>query len=284
MNLFLIWTTAFVRRKDFTPFRWFLVSTVFAIFSVIHKIHVLKAHNSGGENIVCKAVYCIVCIFFMTAFAYKYKNCSKNRIVGIFLEDVITLFFCAIVTAGGLLFVRSHLNTDKKPDTVKAFILMIVSIAILYVLFFMMRNIIRNEAKKCETIVRATLIQGEVKININVLYDTGNSLFSPYTNEPVNIISKETAMHTGIADVQKPLLIPYKTISGSGLLETFRFEKLVFENGEVMVNFLGALSEKTDGNSDVSMILNCHNKKTKKRICKKEDKNGKDFDTKQISF
>ena len=43
----------------------------------------------------------------------------------------------------------------------------------------------------------ATLIHGSVKKNINVLYDTGNNLFSPYTNEPVNIISKETVVQMG---------------------------------------------------------------------------------------
>lgn len=260
MNLFLIWITAFIRRKDYTPFRWMFVSAVFALLSVVHKIIVLREQRSDHE-----VLYCVVCMMLLTIFAYKNKGFSKRKKIKTFFEDAIILFFSAIFTAGGLLFVRGHINSEKEISAIKAFLLMITSVLILYALFFMMRNIIRNEAKKCETIIRATLIQGEVCININVLYDTGNSLLSPYTKEPVNIISKEIAMHTKIADIQKPLLIPYKTIGGNGLIETFRFEKIIFQNGEVMTGFLGALSEKIDDNSDVQMILNCHEKKTKKR-------------------
>ena len=152
----------------------------------------------------------------------------------------------------------------KSADVKKAFIFNIISFAILYALFFVMRNIIKNEAEKCETIMCATLIHGSVKKNINVLYDTGNNLFSPYTNEPVNIISKETVVQMGVRDKQKPILIPYNSIGGSGLLETYRFEKLVFMDGSIMMNFLGAVSERIDKTGDVQMILNCSNKKIKR--------------------
>ena len=159
---------------------------------------------------------------------------------------------------------EESVDTGEKASILTAFGLSIVSFAILYVLFAVLRNMIKSEAKKCEVTLKATLFQGNKHVIINVLYDTGNNLSSPYTNEPVNIISEKTAMQIGIRKVQKPLLIPYNSIGGSGMLETFRFEKAVFQNGEVMLNFLGALSKEIDDNDAIQMILNCSSKKQKK--------------------
>ena len=128
----------------------------------------------------------------------------------------------------------------------------------------MLRKIIKNVAQTSVSIMRPTLKHGSDKKNINVLYDTGNNLFSPYTNEPVNIISKETVVQMGVRDKQKPLLIPYNSIAGSGLLETYRFEKLIFMDGSSLMIFLGAVSERSDKSGDVQMILNCSNKKIKR--------------------
>ena len=47
-------------------------------------------------------------------------------------------------------------------------------------------------------------------------------------------------------------------------LETYRFEKLIFMDGSIMMNFLGAVSERIDKTGDVQMILNCSNKKIKR--------------------
>lgn len=259
MNLFLIWITAFIRRKEYTLFRWIFASVVVALLSLIYKWRALL-----GEKNIPAFIYCFFCVALLTGISFTYKGYKKKMIIEIFIKDMLILLFCAILTAGGILLVRQHIGITDDISTLKAFVLMLLSFVILYVLFFMMRNIIRNEAKKCKTIIRATLVQGNVHMNINVLYDTGNNLISPYTNEPVNIISEEIAVHTGIRNIQKPLLIPYKSIGGDGLLETFRFEKIVFQDGEVMENFLGALSEKIDNSSDVQMILNCSGKKTKK--------------------
>ncbi len=256
MNLFLVWITAFIRRKEYTPFRWVAASAVVSFFSMIYKICQLK-----GRGIIPGYLHAILSIMLLTAIAYTYKEYMWKNRLRTFIKDVILLLFCTILTAGGLLLVKRCIENGRNVSVITAFFLMIVSFVILYVLFMVMRNIIKSEAEKCETILKATLIQGDTHTAINVLYDTGNKLSSPYTNEPVNIISEKTAVQTGIRDIQKPLLIPYSSIGGNGMLETFRFEKVIFQNGKVMMNFLGALSSEIDDNSDIQMILNCSDKK-----------------------
>lgn len=256
MNLFLVWITAFIRRKEYTPFRWLIASAIVSFLSLIYKIRLLTGNGgSAGE------IHIILSIMLLTAVSYTYKERTVKKILKNFIKDVFFLLFCSIFTAGVFLLLKGHIENMKNVSVVTAFFLTIVSFVIFYVLFIAMRNIIKNEAKKCETVLRATLIQGNTHMAINVLYDTGNNLSSPYTNEPVNIISEKTAVQTGIRDVQRPLLIPYSSIGGSGMLEAFKFEKIVFQNGEVMLNFLGALSKEIDDNDDIQMILNCSSKK-----------------------
>ena len=259
MNQFLVWLVAFIRRKEYTPFRWAVACAVVALVSVIHKINVLEQ-----RSVVPDGVYCVFCVLMLIGLSYKYKSNKKRSVLTEILTDMVILMFGVSITAGCILFMQEHMGDMKSADVKKAFIFNIISFAILYALFFVMRNIIKNEAEKCETIMCATLIYGSVKKNINVLYGTGNNLFSPYTNEPVNIISKETVVQMGVRDKQKPILIPYNSIGGSGLLETYRFEKLVFMDGSIMMNFLGAVSERIDKTGDVQMILNCSNKKIKR--------------------
>ena len=259
MNQFLVWLVAFIRRKEYTPFRWAVACAVVALISVIHKINVLEQ-----RSVVPDGAYCVFCVLMLIGLSYKYKSNKKRSVLTEILTDMVILMFGVSITAGCLLFMQEHMGDMKSADVKKAFIFNIISFAILYALFFVMRNIIKNEAEKCETIMCATLIHCSVKKNINVLYDTGNNLFSPYTNEPVNIISKETVVQMGVRDKQKPILIPYNSIGGSGLLETYRFEKLIFMDGSIMMNFLGAVSERIDKTGDVQMILNCSNKKIKR--------------------
>lgn len=256
MNLFLVWITAFIRRKEYTPFRWIAASAIVAFLSLIYKIQLIAENENYSEGF-----HTILSVVLLLVISYTYKGCTVRNILKTFIKDVILLLFCAILTAGGLLLVKGHIEDGKNVSVIAAFFLMIISITMLCVIFAVMRNIIKSETEKCKTILEATLIQGDIQMSINVLYDTGNNLSSPYTNEPVNIISEKTAIQTGIRDVQKPLLIPYSSIGGSGMLKAYRFEKIIFRNGEVMINFLGALSDEIGDDSDFQMILNCSSKK-----------------------
>lgn len=256
MNLFLVWITAFIRRKNYTPFRWLAASAIVSFLSLIYKIRILM-----GKSNIPVFFYIILSVVLLTVISYTYRGYKAKNALKILVKDIVMLLFCAVLTAGSLLLLRGVINEEKSVSVFAAFILMIVSFVILYVLFIILRNMIKGEAQKCGVTLKATLVQGDAHMMINVLYDTGNNLSSPYTNEPVNIISEKTAIQTGIRDVQKPLLIPYSSIGGSGMLKAYRFEKIIFRNGEVMINFLGALSDEIGDDSDFQMILNCSSKK-----------------------
>lgn len=93
---------------------------------------------------------------------------------------MVILMFGVSITAGCILFMQEHMGDMKSADVKKAFIFNIISFAILYALFFVMRNIIKNEAEKCETIMCATLIHGSVK-KILMYCMTREIIFSVHT-------------------------------------------------------------------------------------------------------
>lgn len=107
-----------------------------------------------------------------------------------------------------------------------------------------------------KNIQRAILIHGGRKLDIRVLYDTGNRLISPYTGEGVAVISRGLAEQAGLYKNQKPILIPYHSIGGDGLLEAFRMEEMHLEDGSSKRNFLAAVSDRLGEEQGIQMILN----------------------------
>jgi len=106
------------------------------------------------------------------------------------------------------------------------------------------------------SVVSAVLVHNGRKKNIKALYDTGNHLVSPYTGEPVAVISKELSEWAGLPGKIPPLLVPYHSIGGDGLLETYRLDALFIQDGRVVKNFLAAASNNICTDRDIQMILN----------------------------
>ena len=89
-----------------------------------------------------------------------------------------------------------------------------------------------------QMICQLTLTEGNHRVAVKVLVDTGNSLHDPHNHWPV-IIIEETALHQVVSahtlttnTPQRVRLIPYKTIGNEGLLTGFVPEQLelVIEN------------------------------------------------------
>ncbi len=74
----------------------------------------------------------------------------------------------------------------------------------------------------------ATLCLGEHQMSVEAYLDTGNTLCDPVNGEPVSILS-ETLMQellTGSEREILPHMIPYHTISQSGLLKAYRLDSM----------------------------------------------------------
>lgn len=126
----------------------------------------------------------------------------------------------------------------------------------LLVLFVLFRCEIIQQTKQQKNILRARVLHGKKQYHIYLLCDTGNQLISPYTGERVTIISDAFAKELGLCDNQNPLLIPYHSIGGSGVLKAYRLDCLIVEDGRKWERLLVAVSSQLNEDDNVQMILN----------------------------
>ncbi len=133
---------------------------------------------------------------------------------------------------------------------------LLVSVFLLYILFRFLRTSIAKQELRRESMANVTLIHNGRELVVKALFDTGNHLISPYTGEPVFIISKELSESLELKKNLKPLLIPYNSIGGRGLLEAYRLELVQFQDGSTRKNFLAAVSDNICTDKEIQMILN----------------------------
>ena len=142
--------------------------------------------------------------------------------------------------------------TDGAP---KASIKLILgAVCLLLCLFVKLRGEFIRQGQRRINCRRATVFHGGKTWQIQVLYDTGNQLISPYSGEPVAVISKSLAEKLGL-EKAPPLMIPYTSVGGSGLLHAYRIDGMVLESGHRQNHFLAAVSDKLHG-EEIQMILN----------------------------
>ena len=97
------------------------------------------------------------------------------------------------------------------------------------VLFLMAaENIRRNRKKQRERTCSVVLRHGAGRISVEALYDTGNNLYDPVSKKPVSVLDgrllEQLLKESGRENL--PRLIPYHTISQSGILEAYVLEEM----------------------------------------------------------
>ena len=224
MDLFLLYVTAWWINEPARIRRWVFSSAVCAIFPVIITYLDNYAIKLPG---VLAAVLELALLVWM---AYRPENLES------FLKELATFILMSAFTAG-MLF-------------------MLISVFMLYILFRLLRVSILKQELRRTSVVNATLVHNGRVQEIKALYDTGNHLVSPYTGEPVAVISEELSECLGLRKDSNPVLIPYHSIGGDGLLEAYRLELLQFKDGSTRKNFLAAVSGNICTDKEIQMILN----------------------------
>ena len=243
MNLFLIMVTAMLRQRKCHFLRFVLLSGLSAVFSVF------VTYFLWGQ-IVLQAAVSVLQMGVMMYLAYEREGIFMWA--GDFLVFVFLVFFTGGLTGAVQGFLLRIL--DKKRADSMAWILL--SVLLLLLLFYLLRfSFIRQEHRR-KSIRRARVVHGGREMEILVLYDTGNQLVSPYTGEGVAIVSKELAGRLGLEQNQRPVLIPFHSIGGGGLLKAYRMEEMRMEDGTCRKNFLAAVSENLGERQEIQMILN----------------------------
>ena len=69
------------------------------------------------------------------------------------------------------------------------------------------------------------------------------------------IMAQSLALKLKIAEQKRPLMIPYHSIGGDGVLPAYGIPLLILQDGSVIRNFLAAVSPQLSEDSAVQLIM-----------------------------
>lgn len=243
MNLFLILTTAMIRQKRCRFLRFLFLSGVNAAISVIF------TYFLWGNAVLqlCTAILQIGAFVFLSFERESFLSWLGNSVCFLFLT-----FF----TGGIIEVVQGILTRCSVISETSSIGWILGAVILLFILFFLFRWELISQEQERKNIRTVKVIHHGKEVTIRALYDTGNQLVSPYTGESVVIVSKELSEAIGLSYGQNPVLIPYHSIGGSGLLAAYRLECIQMREGGCKKGILAAVSEELDNRRKIQMILN----------------------------
>ena len=101
---------------------------------------------------------------------------------------------------------------------------------------------------------KALLYINGKKIRLSAFLDTGNTLVDPYKKRPVLLINKKK-LNINIKNF-KTILVPYRTVSGSNILNCIKADKIIIEKKEITKDFLIGIIEEEIKLDGIDLILN----------------------------
>lgn len=89
---------------------------------------------------------------------------------------------------------------------------------------------------------KITVIEGNDKFTFDSMVDTGCNLKEPFSGLPVIVAEKEL-INKEVAE-KRTRVVPYKTLSGEGMLKAFKPEKIIIDGREYKSGVYIGISEK----------------------------------------
>ena len=138
------------------------------------------------------------------------------------LRNAITFWKVTVLTAGMLFLCREQLGAllPQERGTKYGSWFVLAGAGGVTLAMYLQKRLLGLWEQEQNHIMDGTLIQEGREYSLRALYDTGNRLISPYTQEPVMVISRELLEQLGVTQKQNPEM----TITGSwvyGLIRQF---------------------------------------------------------------
>lgn len=173
----------------------------------------------------------LIISIFMIIISFGYKN------IKYFFKNLLFLYILGFILGGVLYGINNQFSYKNvglifinKGISVNIIFILVISPIIIYLYIKEMKNLKNNYNNYYK--IRINLENKEYKF-IGFL-DTGNKLKDPYFNRPIILLNKDKINIKN----SKKILIPYQTITESGLLECAKVDKIYIENVGIRKNIL----------------------------------------------
>lgn len=255
MNLFLLGMTAIMRRKYLRKWRLIGVSLLESgqmTAVLVWWLQQLKEHNGKNEILFWQNGMPAGLIMLEILFAFEMLQfCFWEKQFRELLKDLLYFLQVSVLTGGALLLCREWMGKEHTTGIWTLF----AGTAGIWLVFFIMERYLRQGDKRVNTMDGVIIMENGRRYPLRVMLDTGNCLVSPYSGERVMIIGETLAQQLEITKTRPPLLIPFQSIGGDGMLTAYRIPRLSLQDGSEVRNFLAAVSPKLSEDSAVQLIM-----------------------------
>lgn len=211
-NLHLLWLTAYFRGHHGHRIRFAAAVLTGSAGGMV--CSVLYLGGAGSGSLFAGAALWSILVLRI---AFVYRGLQA------LVKDFLMYLFWTILTGGALLAGPLHHRNSLG--------YVMCGILVLGAVLWWCRKRLLQEQNARGKIVDATFYFGTQRVCARAIWDTGNCLYSPYSREPVHVISTHLLEHA--TQGQHYLLMPCQTVSGDSLLKVFRFDKLLL-GGEIV--------------------------------------------------
>ena len=255
MNLFLLGMTAIIRRKYLRKWRLIGVSLLESgqmTAVLVWWLQQLKEHNGKNEILFWQNGMPAGLIVLEILFAFEMLQfCFWEKQFRELLKDLLYFLQVSVLTGGALLLCREWMGKEHTTGIWTLF----AGTAGIWLGFYIMERYLRQGDKRVNTMDGVIIMGNGRRYPLRVMLDTGNCLVSPYSGERVMIIGETLAQQLEITKTRPPLLIPFQSIGGDGMLTAYRIPRLSLQDGSEVRNFLAAVSPKLSEDSAVQLIM-----------------------------
>lgn len=255
MNLFLLGMTAIIRRKYLRKWRLIGVSLLESgqmTAVLVWWLQQLKEHNGKNEILFWQNGMPVGLIMLEILFAFEMLQfCFWEKQFRELLKDLLYFLQVSVLTGGALLLCREWMGKEHTTGIWTLF----AGTAGIWLVFYIMERYLRQGDKRVNTMDGVIIMGNGRRYPLRVMLDTGNCLVSPYSGERVMIIGETLAQQLEITKTRPPLLIPFQSIGGDGMLTAYRIPRLSLQDGSEVRNFLAAVSPKLSEDSAVQLIM-----------------------------
>ena len=256
MNLFLMGMTAVLRHKNLKK-RLLVRSCLLGSTQMTGIVVLWLRYLSGngwkglqggspqGKQMLVLVIPAVIIAVEMLQITFR------ERQIGELLKDLFQFFQVSLLTGGALLVCREWLGNGCLSGI---WMIFAGTFGVWFVLLIMERYL-RQEDKRSGIQDGEVVLEDGKRYPLRVMIDTGNCLVSPYSGERVMIMAQKLAKELDVEKNQAPLLIPFHSIGGDGILPAYRIPFLVLQDGFCARDFLAAVSPQLSEDSAVQLIM-----------------------------
>ena len=224
MNFLILYLASKIICVKSSPGRLFLSAAAGCLYAVVVFVFSQDFLNTLFFKIAVSLFLCLI--------AFGFKS------IKLFLTEFFAMYIVTLFLAGGAFFTIYLFGGSIDMNGVilaqsNEFRYMLLGILIAAVLLGRIKNALRKVNVKDGLVHKIRIVSGGRSAEIRAFLDTGNSMTGVF-GEPVILAERSQISDLMGNTADSPVMrrLPYRTVSGSGEVDAFKADEVVFLSGE----------------------------------------------------